>query len=382
MVWPLKHAVLGLALATAASGEPYQLTIGDTVSASLPGAELPRLATVDLDGVLRFPGLAQSAVLGLSVNEAEQLLETHLADGGLYVDPDVTLSIAQYAPIVVAGDVRAPGSFAYLPQLTVELALSLAGGTAEGGLGADELAIQRAETEGQLKLVADEIVFWTFRIARLRAELAGQSSLSAPMDGAQGQDLLALERESLRAHLSRRNELSTLWLAQMEELNRQITLLNKRLKIQSAVIATRQDELVNARSLSERGLQRGSVLSAAERSEAEARARVLEIETQLSQAQSERSSVARARANFLSQHKLETLDGLQQAAQSLDVAQQRQSNLQRKSELVWGSETVSLGAVVQLMRRTKTGMITLPANASTPVLPGDALILRAPQALN
>jgi polysaccharide export outer membrane protein len=66
-------------------------------------------------------------VKGLTVVEVEQKLLTLLVNGYLK-KPDVTISISEYRPFYINGEVKQPGSYPYRRDLTIEKAVALAGG--------------------------------------------------------------------------------------------------------------------------------------------------------------------------------------------------------------------------------------------------------------
>ena len=81
-------------------------------------------------GTLSYPFLGELKVEGLSVKELEQLITRGL-EGAYLVSPEVTVSIKEYRPFYVHGEVLRPGGIPYQPGLTLERAIVLAGGFTE-----------------------------------------------------------------------------------------------------------------------------------------------------------------------------------------------------------------------------------------------------------
>ena len=90
-------------------------------------------------GVVRLPLLGNLKAEGLLLEE----LESRVTDGlalGIEQAPSVVLSVAQWRPIYVTGDVRTPRAVPFAPRLSVLKAISQAGGygapgsTAEGAI--------------------------------------------------------------------------------------------------------------------------------------------------------------------------------------------------------------------------------------------------------
>ena len=64
------------------------------------------------------------------MSELEQLITKGLK-GPYLVNPEVTVSIREYRPFFLHGEVQQPGGIAYQPGLTLQKAIALAGGFTE-----------------------------------------------------------------------------------------------------------------------------------------------------------------------------------------------------------------------------------------------------------
>ena len=116
----------------AAAGAPdlsaYRLGIGDRVRVSVFGEpDLSVDADVDGTGHLSYPLLGSVPAARKTAAELAKSIATGLANGYL-VNPDVRVTVVQYRPVYVTGQVNRPGAYAYSVGLTVEKALTLAGG--------------------------------------------------------------------------------------------------------------------------------------------------------------------------------------------------------------------------------------------------------------
>lgn len=78
-------------------------------------------------GTFLYPFIGEISAKGMTIGEVQSLLATRLADGYL-VEPRVYVSVLEYRPFFVNGEVTKPGGYAYQPGLTVRKAISLAGG--------------------------------------------------------------------------------------------------------------------------------------------------------------------------------------------------------------------------------------------------------------
>jgi polysaccharide export outer membrane protein len=86
---------------------------------------------VNSGGEISLPMLGTVAVSGLSVEQAEVLIERKLSQKGLFNDPHVTVFQKEYATqgISVLGEVQKPGIYPLLGSRKLYDAISVAGGT-------------------------------------------------------------------------------------------------------------------------------------------------------------------------------------------------------------------------------------------------------------
>ena len=118
------------ALAQADTGA-YRLGPGDQIIITVfDEDDLSMNFRLNDTGSLNYPFLGELKVQGLAVAELEQSVTQGLK-GDYLVNPDVTVSIAEYRPFFVHGEVKKPGGIPYQPGLTLEKAVALAGGFTE-----------------------------------------------------------------------------------------------------------------------------------------------------------------------------------------------------------------------------------------------------------
>ncbi len=121
-------------VAARSNGDPADLLIGagDLLEVSLYG--MPDFKTdvrVNSGGEISLPMLGTVAVGGLSIEQAQSLIERKLSQKGLFNDPHVTVFEKEYATqgISVLGEVQKPGIYSLLGSRKLYDALSAAGGT-------------------------------------------------------------------------------------------------------------------------------------------------------------------------------------------------------------------------------------------------------------
>ena len=115
-------ATLALAAASAAA-EPYRLEPGDVLEFSVPAIpELNQQAMVDVDGGVTLPLFGSLPVTGLTLPEVQERVRQMLSsrtfrrtsdDGREIVSvlepDDVSITVAEYRPVYLTGDVATPG---------------------------------------------------------------------------------------------------------------------------------------------------------------------------------------------------------------------------------------------------------------------------------
>lgn len=118
----------GDAAGQAAVVESYRLDAGDKVRITVFNEEnLSGEFEIDGRGALAYPLVGTMHAQGLTPRELEQALVARLNQGYLR-DPSVSVEVLTYRPFYILGEVRTPGSYPYVNDMTVLNAVALAGG--------------------------------------------------------------------------------------------------------------------------------------------------------------------------------------------------------------------------------------------------------------
>jgi polysaccharide export outer membrane protein len=108
--------------------EPYRLGAGDRVRVTVFEQQgLTNTYSIDQSGYLSFPLIGAIPARGHTSQQLEGEIAKKLRQGYLR-DPDVSVEIDRYRPIFVMGEVGAAGQYSYVPGLTVQKAVAIAGG--------------------------------------------------------------------------------------------------------------------------------------------------------------------------------------------------------------------------------------------------------------
>lgn len=125
----------------------YQLGSGDRVSISVFGQDdLSMEVRLPDVGTINYPFLGEIKLVGMTAAEVEQLIYDGLL-GDYLINPSVSVSIIEYRPFFIDGEVKRPGGYPYQPGLSVNKAAALAGGYTERA-ARDKITIVR-EKDGQ-----------------------------------------------------------------------------------------------------------------------------------------------------------------------------------------------------------------------------------------
>jgi polysaccharide biosynthesis/export protein VpsN len=118
-----------LLASVAATAADYTLGAGDTIRISVYGEEDLSVDEVLIDSgeTLNYPYLGTINIKSKTLRDVQNTITKGLGNGYL-IDPKVTVNIVKYRNIYVNGVVNKPGAYEYQPDLTVDKAISLAGG--------------------------------------------------------------------------------------------------------------------------------------------------------------------------------------------------------------------------------------------------------------
>lgn len=106
----------------------YVLGMGDKIRLTVYNQ--PALSgefVVDPTGKLALPLITEIKAAGRTVRELEDNITDALQPKYLQ-DPKVSIEVLEYRDIYVLGEVRSPGTYAYVPYMTVQQAIAVAGG--------------------------------------------------------------------------------------------------------------------------------------------------------------------------------------------------------------------------------------------------------------
>jgi polysaccharide export outer membrane protein len=244
-------AALSIQAARTEPAPQYRLATGDVIEIAAIGApDIRSKATVDVDGRALFPLIGPVNASGLTISEIQanvrELLPTKVfrrrsEDGREYpivLTPDeVLVSIAEYRPIYMNGDVAKPGPQPYRPGLTVRQAIAMAGGFDVMRFRAKDPFLESSDLKGEYDSQWIEFAREQARVDSLR-EVLGEKDASAsdklkriPVPQSVIAEIIRVEAERLSASTSdyqkEKTHLTTTIQKETERINILITERDK-----------------------------------------------------------------------------------------------------------------------------------------------------------
>ena len=130
---PVAMAPAPIAVAYAEPAPPrfdaaYHLDTGDKLRVVVYGQEgLTNTYAIDAGGSITMPLIGSMPARGRTPAELAAAISARLR-GGFIRDPSVAVEVEAYRPFFILGEVAAPGQYPYVPNMTVESAVAIAGG--------------------------------------------------------------------------------------------------------------------------------------------------------------------------------------------------------------------------------------------------------------
>jgi polysaccharide export outer membrane protein len=114
--------------APAAAEAGYRLDAGDRLRIVVYGQEgLTNTYSVDAGGSITMPLIGAVPARGLTPAGLARAIAAKLRNGYIR-EPYVAAEVDAYRPFFILGEVAAPGQYPYVPNMTVESAVAIAGG--------------------------------------------------------------------------------------------------------------------------------------------------------------------------------------------------------------------------------------------------------------
>lgn len=379
---------------TQAAPAAYRVSVGDVLSFDiLDDAELPTSLTIATDGAAAFPLIGAFKIEGRTILEAVDALRSEYLSRQLLTDPKLSLSIVTVRPVLILGEVRTPGSFAYYPGLTVEQAVGLAGGPQTAMSNPADRIIAQAKLRGTIEETDVEIVREAVYTARLYAQLRGSEkvdlkdipeSVKMYVDEVSIGPVVAIEEKILKTDLlSTKNQMEILNQSIMQT-EASLTILDKLKEQQEEVVALNEQVEARTLALRKRELNTESELSRVKMATSSEKSRLLELISEIGRSNRELANLKLQLETLKANREKEILTLLQEREATLKKLETQRQSTKEQMVLMAAAEVDSskneqVSFLYKIDRETGRGEAktrqSIEATKVTAVLPGDVIFV-------
>jgi polysaccharide export outer membrane protein len=374
----------------------YRLQPGDIIDVSLTGApDFKEHAPIGVEGEVGLPLSGQIKVRGLSLSEARAKIAGELAnklyrqytnDGReishLIVGNEVVVTVSEYTPVFVNGDVTKPGAYPFRPGMTVRQAIAVAGGFDLIRSQGPDPVMQTAELQAEYQTLWLQVAGEQARSWRLRTELRDKSIVGAdntvPNPGGVAADFMKGEAEQLKAVTVDRESSKALLQEAIKKATLQLAILaEKKTKDEEGSQADLAD-FKTVRDLFQKGLAQITRLSEARRASLLSSEQLLQTLVESSNVERQRDEYARQLEKIDTQTRIDDLQELQRTNLHLAELTARLKstsdrllhvNLLRSQVAQGGSRAVDIG----VYRKAEGGPGRIDADEDLELTPGDVV---------
>src|ERR1700686_4093710 len=147
-----RPAAYAAALMPAAYETAYKLDAGDKLRVVVYGQEgLTNTYAIDAGGSITMPLIGSVPARGRTPGGLASEISAKLRNGYIR-DPSVAVEIESYRPFFILGEVAAPGQYPYVPNMSVESAVAIAGGFSPRALR-DRVTLTHTGNSGSMRMV-------------------------------------------------------------------------------------------------------------------------------------------------------------------------------------------------------------------------------------
>jgi polysaccharide export outer membrane protein len=361
----------------------YRLAPGDRLTiAVFDEKELSGDFFIDGGGEILLPVAGSVKISGLTLAEAQDLIQKKFADGVLR-RPTVSLSIKEFRPIFVTGHVRKAGSYPFMLGETVKAAIATAGGVGEAVELPLTVAVSDLVTaEGRvLQLEADRVSLLV-RKARLEAQRDERENFMMPLFVGLNTRNVDFERVYssendmfLRSEETYRDQLVALQKqrprieAEIKAVTQQIASQNERLDIVNS-------RLADLEPLFRKGLLRKEILLNQQIEKTLVQSQVSNLEAQVAHLRRDKGELDVKLGDVKATYMRQVLAELQETTKRLREIQTTFGSARKLRDLKAEAASGVTGEedYVILISRLELGrMVNFDATNETTLLPGDVV---------
>jgi len=384
---------LGIATPATAGDGAYHVGPGDILMVSVYGQEtLTGRFRVGPGGAIGYPLIGDVDVRGLTTSEiAKRIgdeLEEHVPSGKA-----VSVSIEEYAPVFVLGEVEKPGPYPYRPGMIALELLAVGGGFKQPTLTLDNSRLQLISTEQDY--TDSQLLRFSLQVrrARLQAEMEGADDFSfvpPTHDGIQDVDALnrivQSEKNLFKVRKDSFESQDQALQAQRPSYEQEITTLEQAVKLHNDELALLAEDVKAMQTLADQKLTQLTRLRETQRSYSVAQRDMLEQQSYLARAHQNLLDLEQRRVELRNKRNDEDAADIREADLEIARADQKLGSLldtlsELKKAMTTATDAVAtLTTTYTITRLVDGGYQEITANERTEIQPGD--ILRASQKID
>jgi polysaccharide export outer membrane protein len=380
-------------LPTSAFAE-YRLQSGDTLEVSIIGVpDLKQRSPIGVDGDIVLPLIGPIKVGNLSLSAARATITRELSnkvyqqptnDGRelkhLILPGEIIVSVAEYRPIYVNGDVAKPGEVIFRPGITVRQAVAIAGGYDQARFRLSNPLVAAADFRSDYETLLAEYAAQRARIWRLRTEL-GETGVEyadtgAPIQGEFRDRLLYMETEHLKARMADREKDKALLREAIAKADLQLSVLAEKKKADLEANKADTEDFQKVRELFQKGITATTRLSEARRAALFSSDQLLQTVVEMSNVERGRGEYSRQIEKIDSQNRIDDWKELQEANLQLAQISARLKSTREKLSYtaLLQSEFMQNGRPdISVYRKGDNGTERFAANEDFELAPGDSV---------
>jgi len=362
----------------AAATEPYRLGVGDEIRLVI--ADVPEMTgsfPISSDGTIALPVVSDVPLAGLTLEEAKTALRNRL--GKNVVNLSMAVEISRYRPFFILGDVQKPGSYNWLPDLTIEKAVALAGGyRAHSDLF--QAAVTGIRASESRHVAERELAQARVLEARLKAELEGKTTFSYDPETSDPvlrryiAEAVAAQQEMFRSRADGLAEQLALLNKEKQIRSDEISALNGRMEGHKRLADQLNGEISSVRDYVSRGLSPTSRLNELIREQSRVQSDTLQSHVLLNQAREGLNRVESQLASLPRERHLQILSELKET----DAGIARLASQLKGDEAIMLEADSAQSALPKLQmsaKLTRNGTVQIISNPLAPVRAGDVVTI-------
>lgn len=376
----------------------YLLQRGDKVELSVAGfPDLRQDSTIGEDGEVTLPIIGEVTADGISISQLQSQVQKVIASRPLHrrgvdgreiltlLTPEqVLVSIVEYSPIYLKGDVAKPGEVKFRPGMTVRQAAAIAGGYDIVRYRMNNPYLEIPDLRAEYETLWTQFASAYTQGQRIEAELKGQAVLdskqldNSPLSAETLRKIVSLANEELKARSAAIQGERSFYGDAIKKEDERVTLFKSESEQQGKGAQAELEQMERLRGLQNKGLLSNANMLEISRTALAAKTLELQAKAQVVQAQRSRDEMKLKLAQLDSQHRIQLMHELQQANMTLDAVRKKLQAVGEKftyvgmikSQLTSGHASPPK---ILIVRQGNSGPQEISAGEDTKLAPGDVL---------